>query len=97
MRALPGHTIITARARGWDTLDNGALLNAAEAAGVEVLLTTDRGIRYQQKLTRRKVAVVVLTGTTKWSRIRLHLERIAAMVNAAASGSCTEIDIPFGS
>ena len=41
-RALPGHTIITAQARGWDTLNNGALLNAAEEAGVDVLLTTDR-------------------------------------------------------
>ncbi len=28
--ALPGHTIHTAQARGWDTLSNGALLNAAE-------------------------------------------------------------------
>lgn len=39
-----------AQAEGWDTLDNGALLNAAEAAGIELLLTTDRRIRYQQNL-----------------------------------------------
>ena len=32
--ALPGHTVITAYARGWDTLSNGALLNAAEDAGL---------------------------------------------------------------
>jgi hypothetical protein len=32
VRALAGHTVITAQARGWDALDNGALLNAAEAA-----------------------------------------------------------------
>jgi hypothetical protein len=38
----------------------------------------------------------VLTGSTKWSRVRLHLERIAAVVNAATPGSYTEIDIPFG-
>ena len=31
-RALPGHTIITAQARGWDKLSNGELLNAAEEA-----------------------------------------------------------------
>ena len=45
-RALPGHTIDTAQARGWDTLSNGALLNAAEDAGFGLLLTTDRRIKY---------------------------------------------------
>ena len=94
-RALPGHTIITAQARGWDKLNNGALLNAAEDAVVDVLLTTDRRIRYQQNLAGRRIALVVLTGTTKWSRVRLHLERVAAVVNTATPGSYTEVDIPF--
>jgi hypothetical protein len=48
--ALPGHTIHTAQSKGWDTLNNGALLNAAEDAGFELLLTTDRRIRHQQNL-----------------------------------------------
>lgn len=94
-RALPGHTIITAHARGWDKLNNGALLDAAEEAVLDLLLTTDGRIRYQQNLAGRKIALVVLTGTTKWSRVRLHFERIAAAVNAAAPGTYTEIDIPF--
>jgi hypothetical protein len=115
-RALPGHTIITARARGWDRLNNrlpdwrrsisavpgdrsgsglGDLLKAAQAAAVDLLLTTDQRIRYQQNLTGRKIAIVVLAGTTKWSRVRLHLERIAAVVNAATPGSYTEVAIPF--
>jgi hypothetical protein len=38
---------------------------------------------------------VVLTGTTKWSRARLHLKAIAATVNAAEPGSYAEVDIPF--
>jgi hypothetical protein len=28
--ALSGHTVIRAQARGWDKLDNSALLNAVE-------------------------------------------------------------------
>ena len=40
--AFSGHAVHTAQARGWDTLSNGALLNAAEEAGFELLLTTDR-------------------------------------------------------
>ena len=94
-RALPGHTITTAQARGWDKLNNGALLNAAEEAALDVLLTTDRRIRYQQDLAGRTTAVVVLTGTTKWSCVRLHVARIAAAVNAATPGSYPEIEIPF--
>jgi hypothetical protein len=92
---LPGHTVITAQSRGWNRLGNGALLDAAEEAAVDVLLTTDRRIRYQQNLAGRKIALVVLTGTTKWSQVRLHYERIAAAVNAATLGSYTEVDIPF--
>jgi hypothetical protein len=64
-------------------------------AALDLLLTTGRQIRYQQNLAGRRIAVVVLTGTTKWSRVRLHVERIAAAVNAATPGSYTEIEIPF--
>jgi len=93
--ALSGHTVVTAKARGWDRLSTGALLNAAEAASVDLLLTTDRRIRYQQNLTSRTIAIVVLAGTTKWSQVQLHLERITAVVNAVTPGSYTEVDIPF--
>ena len=94
-RALTGHIVVTAKAKGWDRLTNGALLKAAEEAGVELLFTTDQRIRYQQNLTGRRIALVVLTGTTKWSRVRLHLERIAAAIDAVTPGSYTEVAIPF--
>ena len=54
------HTVTEARARGWEQLGNGELLTAAEAAGFEVLATTDRNLRYQQNLAGRKIAVIVL-------------------------------------
>lgn len=95
-RALVGHKVVTAQARGWDTLDNGALLDAAEQAGFELLLTTDRRIRYQQNLAGRKIAIAVLTGSTRWSSVRQHFQRIAAAVDAIPPGSYVEIEIPFG-
>ena len=94
-RALADHPVMTAYAQGWDRLNNGALLRAAEDAAIEVLLTTDQGIRYQQNLADRQIAVVVLTGTTLWTRVRLYLDRIAVAVNAATPGSYTEVAIPF--
>ena len=60
-----------------------------------ILLTTDRRIRYQQNLGVRRIALVVLTGTTKWSRVRRHADRIAAAVAAALPGSYAEVEIPL--
>ena len=94
-RALSGHTIHTAQSKCWDTLSNGALLDAAEEAGFDLLLTTDRRIRYQQNLQARRIALVVLTGSTKWSRVRQQADRIAAAVAAATPGSYAEVDIPL--
>ena len=95
IRALPGHAVHTAQAKGWDTLSNGALLKAAEEAGFDILLTTDRRIRYQQNLSGRRVALVVLTGSTRWSGVRQHVDSIAGAVASATPGSYSEVEIPF--
>ena len=70
-------------------------MTAAEAAGFELLLTTDRRIRHQQSLQVHRMALVVLTGTTQWSRVRQQAERIAAAVASATPGSYAEVEIPF--
>jgi hypothetical protein len=92
-RALAGHTVIEARARGWDTLSNGELLAAAEAAGFQVFLTTDKNIQYQQNLGTRSIAIVVL-GKARWRLIRPKLADILAGVNASTPGSFTLVKIP---
>jgi hypothetical protein len=94
-RALSEHTVHTAQSKGWDALTNGELLDAAESAGFELLLTTDRRIRYQQNLRVRRISLVVLTGTTRWSSVRQHTDRIAAAVASATPGSYSEVEIPF--
>lgn len=90
---LPGHIVEECRSRGWDTLRNGELLDAADAAGFDVLLTTDRNIRYQQNLTHRAIAIVVLS-KGRWRLIRDRLPEIAAVVAAAKPGSVTEVQVP---
>jgi hypothetical protein len=94
-RELAAHAVTPARAMGWDRLSNGELLQADEDAGFDLLLTTDQGIRYQQNLTGRTISILVLTGSTKWSRVRLDCGRIAAVVDAAIPGSYVEVFIPF--
>jgi hypothetical protein len=93
-RSLIGHEVTYARRIGWHELGNGELIQKAEEAGYEVLLSTDKNIRYQQNLTSRTIALVVL-GNSQWPLVRLHLDKIAAALNACTPGSYTEIAIPF--
>jgi len=88
------HTVTEARARGWQELENGELLNQAEAAGFEVLVTTDKNLGYQQNLAGRKIAIVVL-GQGRWSLMKPYAARIVATVNAATPGSLAEVEIPY--
>jgi predicted nuclease of predicted toxin-antitoxin system len=92
---LEGHTVAQARDLGWDKLVNGELLKAAEEAGFEVLLTTDKNMAAQQNLTKRTIAIVVL-GNSQWRIVQRHVRRIAATVDAATTGSYSEVEIPFG-
>ena len=92
--ALKGHTVVESIERGWDRLTNGELLEVAEGAGFEVLLTTDKNMRYQQNLTIRKIAFVVLANS-QWPVVRQYVQRVVVAVDAAEPGSYTEVDIPF--
>jgi hypothetical protein len=91
---LRGHTVETAVQRGWDKLKNGELLEVAEKAGFEVLVTPDKNIRYQQNLALRRIALVVL-GNPQWPVLRRHVERVVVAVNAAQPGSYTFVEIPL--
>ena len=92
-RFLKEHTVQTTAQRGWDKLKNGELPKATEDAGFDVLATPDKNVRYQQKLTVRTIALVVL-GNPQRPILRLHIERVVAAVNAARPGSYTEVEIP---
>ena len=70
------------------------MLQAAEEAGFEVLITTDKNLATQQNLRGRALAIVVL-GNSQWRLVERHVRKIAAVVNATTPGSYTEIEIPF--
>jgi hypothetical protein len=87
------HEVVTAHERGWSQLKNGELLDSAEADGFAVLVTTDANLKYQQNLTFRKLAIVVLT-TTSWPRIQRVVDAVVAAVDAAAAGAYIEVEVP---
>lgn len=90
---LHGHMVKTAQEQGWSRLLNGDLLNEAEQAGFEVLLTTDKNLLYQQNLSQRKIAIVVL-GRARWSLIQSAMARVVEAVDMAKPGTYTLIEVP---
>ena len=91
---IPKDFLVEAIERGWGRLLNGELIAAAEAAGFEVLLTTEKNIRYQQNLKGRKIDFVIISNQ-QWPTLRHYVERVVAAVNATFPGSYAEVDIPL--
>jgi predicted nuclease of predicted toxin-antitoxin system len=59
-RLLPGHDVSTVPEMGWAGIQNGQLLSLMEPV-FEVFLTIDGNLRYQQNLSGRDLALVVLS------------------------------------
>jgi len=84
-RHLIGHTVETAPELGLAALGNGDLIEAAERGGFDIMVTADQNLSYQQNLTGRGLALVVLS-TNHWDTIRPSVGRVVAAVNAINRG-----------
>ena len=91
-RFLRGHEVVRADELGWQGLENGALLDAAEQAGLDLLLTCDQNVRYQQNFASRKLALVILS-SNHWPTLRRIAARIATAVDFVQTGNIVSIDV----
>lgn len=91
-RYLRKHRVTRADELGWQGLENGALLDVAEQAGFDVLLTCDQNVRYQQNLTGRRLAVVILS-TNHWPSLRPVAARVATSIDFVQLGLVVKVDI----
>jgi|SRR5947207_12202280 len=90
--ALPGHAVSSTYEMGWDKLENGDLLDVADSS-FDAFITTDQNLRFQQKLTGRRLAILVLP-TTSWPKIQLHISKVVAALNALRPGDFVELNFP---
>jgi hypothetical protein len=58
--SFPGHECLTVPEVGLNGIISGRLLSEAERLGFDVLVTIDRGFQYQQNLSPRKIALILL-------------------------------------
>src|SRR5438309_10028380 len=91
-RSLEAHTVKTSREQGWGTLANRELLRVAEEAGFDVLLTTDKNMRYQQNLEGRRIAVVVLRNG-RWPFVKPMLPQGVTAGETAIAGTVVAVDL----
>jgi hypothetical protein len=78
---------------GWDQLVNGLLIEAAEQAAFDVMVTGDQNLRYQQNMAGRRLALVVLL-SNHWPTVRQNLQPIVEAVDKATVGSYQSIAFP---
>ena len=89
---LTEHSVTTAYEEGWSNLSNGDLLKSAEGKGYQIFVTTDRNLRYQQNLSDRQIAIVVLLSTS-WPKIRTQTNKVCDVINEIKLGDYAEISI----
>lgn len=88
---LTGHDVDTAQERGWNTLSNGALLEAAEQGAYDLLVTTDRDFRSRPELASSTVAVLLLV-PNRWRNIERNAEEVRSAVSAIQPGAFVELN-----
>jgi hypothetical protein len=87
-RILTGHHVRTVPEMGWNGYSNGQLLDEAEKAAFEAIVTCDQNLVTQQNLTGRNIAVVVCS-TNRWAVIRAQPDTVRRAIAAAAPGLFT--------
>lgn len=94
-RFLPGHTVQTVADMGWDALRNSLLLDQAQAAGFDVLLTVDKGFRHQQNLASRSVSVILMrVRNNRLPTLAALMPDVVALLPMIQPGRLYEVPLP---
>lgn len=89
---LNHHDCRTAQQMGWTNIENGVLLDLVEGE-FDLFITADQGVRYQQNLTGRKIAILELS-TNKLRLIQAAASQIKDTVDSLRSAEFSRIEIP---
>lgn len=91
-KRLPTLAISTVQEMGWSGVRNGELLDRAEPQ-FDVLVTTDKNLRYQQNLAGRHIAIVLLPSNQVPMIVKL-LPVIERALQSVSAGAFVEIPLP---
>ncbi|PYU53116.1 MAG: hypothetical protein DMG48_02440 [Acidobacteria bacterium] len=86
-----GHECRTVQEAGWSGKQNGELLSLAEPA-FDVLVTVDTNLRYQQNLSGRRIAIVVLqSSSNRLEHLRQHFPTLVLALDKIEPGEMVQV------
>ncbi len=89
---FPIHFWQTVPEAGLSGIKNGRLLSLAEAAGCEVFLTLDSGIQYQQNMSGRVIAVVIIRAwSNRLADLKPHVDACRRAIESINSGEVVRV------
>lgn len=93
-KRLPYWNIKTVQEMGWAGVKNGRLLKLVEDR-FEILISTDKNLPYQQNLSNRRLAVIILP-SNKVTVVSLLIPAIDQALKTVRPGAFLEISLPKG-
>lgn len=77
---------------GFAGLKNGSLLAAAESAGFRLFLSIDKGLQYQQNLSGRRIAILIIRAKSNRLKDLLpHIDEGREVVRTIQSGEVIRV------
>lgn len=90
-RLKPPHEVSTVQEEGWTSIQNGALLAAADGH-FDVLITFDSNLEYQQDLTGKSISVLVIrTRSNTYKSLTPVLPSILEALEAMEAGQIVQV------
>ncbi len=90
-RLLAEFEIATAQEMGWGRVKNGELLKRAEGV-FDAFVTADQRLKYQQNLSDRRLAILVLS-TNRWPTVKAKAPAIIAVIQSLKPGDYVELPL----
>lgn len=87
--------VVTIYDKGWQSKENGELLQAIVDDGIEFLMTADRNLEYQQNLDKYDLRLIVLiTYNNRYKTLKRKVSKIEeALLNNSSEEKIIRIDL----
>jgi predicted nuclease of predicted toxin-antitoxin system len=93
LRELPDHAVTTVPRQGWNGLNDGPLLLAAQAE-FDVFVTMDTNLVYQQNLAGTSLSIVVLhASSNRYETLAPLIPALRSALRTAASGQVVHLGV----
>ena len=93
-RSIVGHEVATVQEQGWSSKHDGELLRLLDGT-VDVFLTSDQNLRYQQNLTTIRFSIIVLVvPNNRLSTLQPLMPQVQRLLNTITPGTVVEVVSP---